>query len=91
MAADPGGLHTVRANLLQKAIQHTPAWSIILLGVAASEPDIVSVIVGDASSGIPPEDLPHAFDRGAATILSRSRTTGGFGLGLSICKGIVAS
>jgi signal transduction histidine kinase len=89
--ADPEGLHTIWVNLLQNAIQHSPTGSIVFLKVATSVPDVTSVIVEDSGIGIPAEELPHVFDRFHRGDPSRSRTTGGFGLGLSICKAIVES
>jgi len=89
--ADPEGLHTVWVNLLQNAIQHSPTGSVVFLEVATSDPDTASVVVEDWGTGIPPQELPHVFDRFRRGDPSRSRSTGGFGLGLSICKAIVES
>jgi signal transduction histidine kinase len=77
------------ANLLLNAVQHTPAGgsvtATILLGTD------VTVEVRDTGRGIAPEDLPHLFERFWRGDNSRARTTGGAGLGLSICKAIVDS
>jgi len=89
--ADPISLHTVWVNLLQNAIQHSPEGSTVTLEVVASGPDTVSVIVEDSGVGIPSEELPYVFDRFWRGDPSRSRSTGGFGLGLSICRAIVES
>jgi two-component system OmpR family sensor kinase len=51
----------------------------------------VTVEVRDTGRGIAPEDLPHLFERFWRGDNSRARTTGGAGLGLSICKAIVDS
>ena len=56
-----------------------------------SHPDTASVAVEDSGTGIPAEDLPYVFDRFRRGDPSRSRSTGGFGLGLPICKAIVES
>jgi len=89
--ADPEGLQTVWVNLLQNAIQYSPAGSTVVLKVTKSDPNTASVIVEDSGTGIPPEDLPYVFDRFRRGDPSRSRSTGGFGLGLPICKAIVES
>jgi signal transduction histidine kinase len=87
--ADFVDLQTVWVNLLQNAIQHSPKGSTVSLKVATSEHDAVSVVVEDSGTGIPAEQLPHVFERFRRGDPSRSRATGGFGLGLSICKAIV--
>jgi signal transduction histidine kinase len=87
--ADPVDLQTVWANLLQNAIQHSPPGSVVSLRVSASESDSALIVVEDLGSGIPPEHLPHVFERFRRGDPSRSRDTGGFGLGLPICKAIV--
>jgi len=89
--ADPEGLQTVWVNLVQNAVQHSPVGSVVFLRVAMSHPDTASVAVEDSGTGIPAEDLPYVFDRFRRGDPSRSRSTGGFGLGLPICKAIVES
>jgi signal transduction histidine kinase len=82
-------LHTVWANLLQNAIQHSPRGSSICMKVATSDNGTASVTVEDSGPGIPPQHLPYVLERFRRGDPSRSRATGGFGLGLSICKAIV--
>jgi signal transduction histidine kinase len=87
--ADPVDLQTVWVNLLQNAIQHSPPRSTVHVRVSASEPDTASIVVEDSGTGIPAEDLPYVFERFRRGDPSRSRATGGFGLGLSICRAIL--
>ena len=49
----------------------------------------IVVEVADTGEGIAPEDLPHVFDHFYRGEKSRSRATGGAGLGLAISRGIV--
>ena len=50
---------------------------------------IVEVSVVDDGPGIPAAELPYIFDRFRRGDPSRARATGGFGLGLAICKALV--
>ncbi|HEX4006557.1 MAG TPA: HAMP domain-containing sensor histidine kinase [Acidobacteriaceae bacterium] len=75
------------ANLMLNAVQHTPPGGSVATTVASES--IVSVAIEDTGAGIAPEDLPHLFERFWRGDASRTRTTGGAGLGLSICKAIV--
>lgn len=58
---------------------------------AGREGDRVVLEVADTGSGIAPEDLPHVFERFWRAEKSRSRRTGGSGLGLSIVRHLVAA
>jgi signal transduction histidine kinase len=87
--ASPADLQTVWVNLLQNAIQHSPPGSTVSVRVSASDPDNALIAVEDTGAGIPAEHLPYVFERFRRGDPSRSRATGGFGLGLSICRAIV--
>jgi signal transduction histidine kinase len=81
-------LATVWRNLLDNAMQHSPKGSTIEVETLV-QPTTVCVRIKDCGEGIPPEHLPHIFDRFYRCDSSRSRATGGFGLGLSIVKALV--
>jgi two-component system, OmpR family, sensor histidine kinase KdpD len=79
-------IEQVVVNLLDNALKYTPKDAPIEIS-AKSENDRLVVEVADKGPGLPPEDLPHLFDkfyRGP----QQGRTSGA-GLGLSICKGFV--
>jgi signal transduction histidine kinase len=75
-------------NLLGNAIRHTPSGGCVRVLANRSLEKLV-VEVEDTGEGIRPEDLPHVFDRFYRGEKSRSRMTGGAGLGLAIARGIV--
>jgi len=81
-------LQRVITNLVQNAIRHTPSGGSISLSTQVA-PEGVQVEVADTGEGIAPEDLPHIFDQFFRGEKSRSRETGGAGLGLAIAKRIV--
>ena len=72
--------------LLDNAIKFTPAGGVIRLRVTPG-PDRCRIEVQDSGRGIEEQHLPHIFDRFYQA--DKSRATSGFGLGLSIAKGIV--
>ena len=76
-------------NLIENAIQHSPSGSRVAVEVINEEAAACKVRIADSGAGIPSADLPHIFERFYRSDSSRSRATGGFGLGLSIAKAIV--
>lgn len=86
--ADSERLTQVITNLVDNALRYTPSGTHVTLG-ARSMPGGVELSVADTGSGIPPEDLPHIFDRFWRAEKSRNRTLGGSGLGLAIVKQLV--
>ncbi|UWZ83842.1 sensor histidine kinase [Occallatibacter riparius] len=86
VAADAA--RTLASNLILNALQHSPAGAEVVVTVER-EGDQVRLEVRDAGSGIAPENLERVFERFFREDSSRSRATGGAGLGLAICKSIV--
>ena len=81
-------IRQVLGNLLDNAIRHTPAGGVVTV-TAGHHDGGVRVEVADTGSGIPPDALPHVFDRLYRADPSRDRATGGSGLGLTIARQLV--
>ena len=88
MRADPADMELVWLNFLENAVQASSAGSRVEV-VLTQEGNRATVRVSDEGGGIPDDDLPHIFERFRRGDPSRSRTTGGFGLGLAIANSIV--
>ena len=82
---DTTRLAQVLSNLLENAITHTPEGGAVNVS-ARSAAAQVEIAVADTGPGIAPEDLPRVFDRFYRADPSRSRSTGGSGLGLTIAR-----
>ncbi|NIS80866.1 MAG: HAMP domain-containing protein [Anaerolineales bacterium] len=78
----------VLSNLIRNALRHTPRAGKISVSAQRVQ-EGVEVVVRDSGEGISEQDLPHLFDRFYRGEKSRSRATGGVGLGLAIAKGFV--
>jgi two-component system OmpR family sensor kinase len=74
--------------LLDNALKYTPANGHITLGLQRLETGS-KITVRDTGVGIPPEDLPHVFERFYRADPARGRDPGGTGLGLPIARWIV--
>ena len=87
--ADRQRIVQVLNNLFSNAARHSPASSPIR--VAALRDGLqIAISVSDEGRGVPPERLPHLFSKYAGSGGGdRGPGIEGFGLGLSICKGLV--
>lgn len=85
---DPARLAQVLRNLVGNAIQHTATGTPVHVEVTRVGDEAI-IRVNDEGPGIPSADLPHLFERFWRAEPSRSRATGGSGLGLSIVASIV--
>jgi signal transduction histidine kinase len=87
--ADPEKIRIVLRNLLDNALKHTPEGGDAVSVSMTPLPAHLEIVVDDRGEGIPASELPHLFEPFYRPDTSRSRKTGGYGLGLSLCKAIV--
>lgn len=87
---DPARLAQVLDNLLTNALRYTDRGGDVTLTVCSRDHG-VAVDVSDTGVGIAAEDLPHVFDRFWRADRSRSRATGGSGVGLAVVQRLVAA
>jgi signal transduction histidine kinase len=88
---DRDRLKQLLLNLVVNALQYTQAGGRVVLSLRVVE-DCIHITISDNGPGIPPEELPHIFDRFYRVEKSRSRSAlGGSGLGLSIAQWIAQS
>lgn len=86
---DPDRIRTVLRNLLENAIKYSLPDSGPVEVSVIDQGETVVVRVTDDGPGIPESDLPQLFEPFFRVDRSRSKKTGGYGLGLSICKRIM--
>lgn len=86
--ADPVRLRQALGNLVANAIRYTPAGGAVTLRAYRDGGEIV-IEVADTGVGIGADELPYVFDRFWRAEKSRSRDTGGSGLGLPIARSLV--
>jgi two-component system sensor histidine kinase BaeS len=85
---DPRRLEQIVVNLLSNALRYSDAGGTVTVSVRA-DGDRAELEVRDTGIGIATEDLPRVFTRFWRGEKSRSRATGGAGIGLSIVKELV--
>jgi signal transduction histidine kinase len=88
ITADPRRLEQAVANLVDNAVRHTPSGGHISLGSSASNGS-VRLSVHNTGSVIPPEAMPHIFERFFQVDPARARADGNTGLGLAITREII--
>lgn len=81
--ATSGDVHQILYNLMENGVKYTPAGGFVHATVSVREGQVI-ISVEDNGIGIPPEDMPHIFERFYRVDKARSRQIGGTGLGLSI-------
>ena len=86
---DPEQVKIVFKNILNNAIKYSrPASEPVIVSAVVRPPDLI-VQIADKGIGIPQDELPFIFEPFYRVDKSRPHDTGGFGLGLSLCKTIM--
>ncbi len=89
LMADGARITQVFTNLIDNALKYSSDGSDICVAANRENDDIV-FSVSDTGHGITPENVPHLFDRfWQVSNDPTARKSGGLGLGLAICKGII--
>lgn len=85
---DAHRISQVLHNLLENAVTHTGKDGAITIA-AVQQADLIEISVTDTGEGIPAEELANIFERFYRVDKSRTRATGGSGLGLTIARRLV--
>jgi two-component system sensor histidine kinase BaeS len=88
LRADPHRLSQLFRNLLRNSLQYTDPGGGLGVGLGREDREVV-IDFRDTAPGVPDDALPRLFERLYRVDASRSRATGGAGLGLAICRNIV--
>jgi signal transduction histidine kinase len=83
--ADRQRVGQILGNLVRNALRHTPEGGLVSLRADRLD-SRARLTVEDTGVGIPPEQLPHVFDRFHRADAARARDSGGAGLGLAIVR-----
>lgn len=86
---DPEQIKVVLKNVLDNAIKYSPKDSQAIRISVADRDGWTVIEIEDSGIGIEPEALTYIWEPFYRADKSRSRDTGGYGLGLSLCKTII--
>lgn len=84
---DPDRMQEVITNLFDNAVKYSEKGK-ITIGLTGND-SVIQFFLRDTGHGIPAEDIPHLFQKFYRVDNSSTRTIGGTGLGLFICRKIV--
>lgn len=90
VTGDDTRLRQVLGNLVRNALVHTPSSTPIEIAVTTND-GLARLSVVDHGPGLPPEDRDRVFEPFYRADASRSRDSGGAGLGLSIVNAVVSA
>jgi PAS domain S-box-containing protein len=84
---DPDRLREVITNVFDNAVKYTDKGR-VSIGLTGND-KVIQFYIRDTGNGIPAEDIPHLFQKFYRVDNSATRTIGGTGLGLFICRKII--
>lgn len=84
---DPDRLREVITNIFDNGVKYTDSGK-ISIGLTGND-EVVQLYVKDTGPGIPADDVPHLFQKFYRVDNSNTRSIGGTGLGLFICRKII--
>jgi PAS domain S-box-containing protein len=87
VSVDPDRVREVITNLFDNAVKYTESGK-VSIGITGDN-QVVQFRISDTGPGIPKDDLPHLFQKFYRVDNSATRTIGGTGLGLYICRKII--
>jgi two-component system sensor histidine kinase BaeS len=87
VSGDPNRLHQVVTNLLTNALKFTPAGGRVEVETGQAAGGAARLSVADSGHGIPPDELPHVFERFWRGV--QARTVTGSGIGLTVVQRLV--
>jgi two-component system OmpR family sensor kinase len=90
VSGDAARLRQVFGNLVANALTHTPTGTPVTVRVS-TDSDAACVQIADSGPGIAEQDRTRVFERFFRTDASRTRASGGSGLGLSIVSALVTA
>jgi two-component system OmpR family sensor kinase len=85
---DEDSMRQLFSNISQNILRHTPTDAKVEVKISQNESN-TEIIIDDSGPGIPAALRSQVFERFSRLDESRSRDTGGFGLGMSIIKSVV--
>jgi two-component system OmpR family sensor kinase len=85
---DEDSMRQLFSNISQNILRHTPSDAKVEVKISQNESN-TEIIIDDSGPGIPAALRSQVFERFSRLDESRSRDTGGFGLGMSIIKSVV--
>jgi two-component system sensor histidine kinase BaeS len=89
-ACDANRIRQVLTNLLENSVRYTASGGSIAISGAVAD-NAIHITIDDSAPGVPAASLEHLGERFFRLDESRSRVSGGSGLGLALCRQILAA